>query len=193
MWKEGYRAIRRLVIRRAIKAVTGVGRRDAPAAAGEEEPGDGEGSWEVAYNAAHPSMWFNFILNHPNPLLNIRFPWLALCVEFLGQLKRTNKQTKLSEWHQVLVFKKNRLFSLLLGNCDWVPLGSGWILQGTFMSFIDPLLVWGIIIAIPLHGGFDFILETQISEDLLRVTKSLVNLDLNPGHWLINCLFWSWR
>ena len=45
-----------LVIRRAIKAVTGVGRRDDPAAAGDEEPGDREGSWEVAYNAAHPSM-----------------------------------------------------------------------------------------------------------------------------------------
>lgn len=30
-------------------------------------------SSEVANNAAYPSMSFHFILNHPNPLLNIKF------------------------------------------------------------------------------------------------------------------------
>lgn len=84
VWKEGYRAIRRLAIRRAIQAVTSVGEEGRPCCCWRRGTRNRGGSWEVAYNAAHPSMWFNFILNHPNPLLNIRFPWLALCVEFLS-------------------------------------------------------------------------------------------------------------
>lgn len=66
----------------------------AAAAAGDEELENWEWSLEVAYNAASPNMWFNFVLNHPNPLLNIRFHWLALFVEFLSSSMKEEQNYK---------------------------------------------------------------------------------------------------